>query len=229
MKTSKINAANMVAAFGEFNKSFNAAIRFIFDLSKEAAAKVPAAPAKDDESDEAKALRKEIKAAERKNAIIADAKKIVAAFNITANDIKSKAIEPLRKKIMDRVPAVDENGRAVKFVKLPAYLRSEIKDYSKAFQVAPASWIESICMAADTEKERGDGYYNVTTPPVIAEGVIDEVAHGDLVNERGHVLIESQKYEIFDKWEKEAKINNISAAAGRETAKLKKAELKSNK
>lgn len=229
MKTNKINAANMVAAFGEFNKSFNAAIRFIFDLSKEAAAKVPAAPAKDDDSGEAKNLRKEIKAAEKKNAIIADAKKIIAAFNVTANDIKSKGILDLRDKIMARVPAVDENGRAVKFIKLPAYLKIEIKDYSKVFQVIPASWIESICMAADSEKERGEGYYNVTTPPVIADGVIDEVAHGDLVNERGHVLADPQKYEIFDKWEKEAKINNISAAAGRETAKMKKAELKSSK
>lgn len=228
MKTNKINAANMAAAFGEFNKSFNAAIRFIFDLSKEASAKVPEAPAKDDESDEAKALRREIKTAEKKNAIIGDAKKIVAAFDITANDIKSKGVSDLRSKIMARVPAVDESGRAVKFVKLPAYLKSEVKDYAKIYQVIHASWIESICIAADSETERGEGFYNVTTPPVVTEGLIEETASGDLVNEMGHVILGPQISEIFDKWGKEAKINNISAAAGRETAKLKKAELKSN-
>lgn len=223
--TNKINASAILNAFNNYNKSFNAAIRYIFDMAKEAETKTPASPAKDDKSEEAKALRKEIKAVEAKNAIIADCKKIVAEFAITANDIKGKGINALYSKVTARIPNVDENGKAVKFAKLPSYLKSEIKDYATIMQVVPASWIESICAATDnTECKRNE--YVLTCAPIIEEGVLTIPTSGDIVNTKGE-KIETAK--IFATWEKEAKINNISNAAGREKAKETKAELKATK
>lgn len=220
--TNKINAIAILNAFNSYNKSFNSAIRYIFDLSKESESKIPAAPAKDDKSETAKNLRKEIKAIEAKNAIINDAKRIVDTFNITANDIKDKSIFSLRKKIMERVPNVDENGRPVKFVKLPSYLKSEIKDYATIMQVVPASWIEAICDAAENKGEIRV-VYNITIAPIIAEGKLLESACGDLVNTKGEIVGNEK---IFALWNKEATINNIANAAGRVTVEATKKELK---
>lgn len=224
MKTTKINSQNILSSFNSYNKSFNAAIRFIFDLSKETANKVPASPTKDDKSEEAKALRKEIKSIEAKNAIIADAKRIVETFSITANDIKDKSIFSLRKKIMDRVPNVDENGRPVKFVKLPSYLKGDLKDYATIMQVVPASWIEAICSATDNVDGKKETY-NLTIAPIIEEGKLLESACGDLVNAKGEKVASES---IFAVWDKEATINNIANAAGRVTVEATKKELKAN-
>lgn len=223
--TNMINVTNMVNAFQKYNNSFNAAIRYIFDLSKESANKVPASPAKDDKSEEAKLLRKEIKTIKSKNAIIADAKRIVETFNITANDIKGKTISALRAKIVERIPNVDEEGHAVKFAKLPPYLKNEVKDYETTLQVVPASWIEAICAATDNVEGKKNEYI-LTTPPIIVDGEVDDMPHGDLVNTKGFVLCDDAKYSIFGIWEKEAKINNIANAAGRATTQATKAELK---
>lgn len=222
MEANKINAASILKAFNAYNNSFNAAIRYIFDLSKESECKVPAAPAKDDKSEEAKQLKKEIKAAEAKNAIIADAKRIVETFAITANDIKGKGIAALRAKIVSRIPNVSETGAAIKFAKLPSYLKSEIKDYATIFQVVPASWIEAICAATDnTEGIRNE--YGLTCAPVVEEGELICPASGDLVNAKGEKIETQANFMI---WEKEATINNIANAAGRATTQATKAELK---
>lgn len=222
MKTNMINVANLLNSFRNYNNSFNAAIRYIYDLSKESANKVPASPAKDDKSETAKTLRKEIKAIENKNAVITDCKRIVESFAITANDIKGKAISALRAKIVDRLPNVDETGKPVKFSKLPSYLKSEIKDYATVMQVVPASWIEAICAATDNKGEIRV-VYNITTAPIIAEGEIIEGASGDLVNTNGEIVGSDN---IFAIWNKEATINNIANAAGRAKTQETKAELK---
>lgn len=222
MKANKINSANILSAFTNFNKSFNAAIRYIYDTAKEVPAKVPAAPGKEDKSAEAKNLRKDIKAAEVKNAMIDDCKRIIDTFNVTANDLKAKSIGALRAKFLARIPNVDEGGHAVKFAKLPAYLKSEVKDYATIFQVAPASWIEAICAAAENEEGKRNEYI-LTNPPVIEEGVLTCPPTGDIVNASGNV-IDSAK--IFAVWCREATINNIANAAGREKAQATKKELK---
>lgn len=225
MEAKKINAASILKAFNAYNNSFNAAIRYIFDLSKENECKVPAAPAKDDKSEEAKQLKKEIKEAEAKNAIIADAKRIVESFAITANDIKGKGIAALRAKIVARIPNVDETGSAIKFAKLPSYLKNEIKDYATIFQVVPAFWIEAICAATDNADGKRKEY-TLTCAPIIEEGVLTFPACGDLVDTEGYVLDSDYKCKIFSNWNKEATINNIANAAGRATTQATKAELK---
>lgn len=207
-----MNAKNIISAFNNEVKSFNTAIRFVFDTAKEASEKIPAAPAKDDQTEEAKKLRKDIKAAEKKNAIIADCTSIVDTFSITANDIKGKAIKALRDKIMERVPMTDVNGYAVKMVKLPSYLKSEIADYANVFAVTPASWIETIITAAENAEGVKLTGYNVTLAPVVSEGDVTESASGDIVNAKGE-LVESGK--IFDTWNKIARCKNIANAAGR--------------
>lgn len=220
--STKINTSALLNSFKAYNNSFNAAIRYIFDLSKESPAKIPASPAKDDKSETAKALRKEIKAIEANNAIIADAKRIVETFAITANDIKDKAISALRNKIVAKLPNVDETGAAVKFAKLPSYLKNEVKEYATTLQVVPASWIEAICAATDNV----EGYrkeYTVTLPPVIEEGKVIEGASGNIVNAKCEIIGSDT---IFAIWNKEAKINNIANAAGRATTQATKAELK---
>lgn len=225
MKTNMINVANLLNSFRNYNNSFNAAIRYIYDLSKESANKVPASPAKDDKSEEAKQLRKDIKAIEAKNAIISDAKRIVDTFSITANDIKGKAICALRNKIVALIPNVDEEGNAVKFVKLPSYLKNEVKDYANVLQVVPASWIEAICMATDnTEGKRNE--YMQTISPCIVDGELISGSRGNIVNTKGEIVASEA---IFATWDKEATINNISNASGREYAKNVKAELKATK
>lgn len=225
MEAKKINAVSILKAFNAYNNSFNGAIRFIFDLSKESECKIPATPAKDDKSEEAKQLKKEIKEAEAKNAIITDAKRIVETFAITANDIKGKSIAALRAKIVARIPNVSETGAAIKFAKLPSYLKSEIKDYATIFQVVPASWIEAICAATNnTEGIRNE--YALTCPPVVEEGELICPPCGDLVDAEGYMLDNDYKCNIFSIWEKEATINNIANAAGRATTQATKAELK---
>lgn len=217
-----INASALLNSFKAYNNSFNAAIRYIFDLSKESENKVPAAPAKDDKSEEAKALRKEIKSIEANNAIIADAKRIVETFAITANDIKGKAISALRAKIVERIPNVDENGTAVKFAKLPSYLKNEIKDHATIMQVVSASWIEAICAATDNTEGKCNEYMQ-TISPCIVDGELIAGARGSIVNTKGEIVASDA---IFATWDKEATINNISNASGREHAKAVKAELK---
>lgn len=225
MKTSSINAVNLLASFRAYNNTFNSAIRYIFDLAKESDVKVPSAPAKDDKSAEAKALKAEIKKAEKQNAIIADAKRIVETFAITANDIKGKAICALRNKIVEKLPYVDAEGRAVKFDKLPSYLKSEIKDYATIMQVVPATWIEAIAAATDNaEGVRKE--YVLTTAPVIEEGKIVEISTGDIVNVNGERI--EYGWKVQEIWNNEAKINNIANAAGRATTQATKAELKNN-
>lgn len=225
MRTSKFNVSNLLSSFNAYNNSFASAIRYIADVAKETEGKIPSSPEKGDKTQEAKQLRKDIKAMEKKNNLIADCKRIVETFAITANDIKSKGIPALRAKIMDKAPFVDENGKAVKFAKLPSYLKSEIKDYANIMQVVHANWIETICAAAENEEGKRV-VYNLTIPPVIEEGEITESASGDLVNTKGEII---ETESIFAAWNKEATINNIANAAGREKAKETKAELKAAK
>lgn len=223
--SNKINTSAILNSFKAYNNSFNAAIRYIFDLSKESANKVPASPAKDDKSEEAKQLRKDIKAIEANNAIIADAKKIVETFNITANDIKGKAICALRNKIAERIPNVDENRKAVKFVKLPSYLKNEITEYAATFQVVPATWIEAICMATDnTDGKRNE--YMQTISPCIVDGELIAGARGDLANAKGEIVGSDT---IFATWNREAKIRNIANAVGRDATNKSIADQKASK
>lgn len=223
--TTKVNVKNLLSSFNQYNNSFNAAIRFVFDAAKETEGKIPASPKKGDKTSEAEQLRKDIKAMENKNTLIADCKRIVETFAITANDIKGKSISALRAKIMDKVPNVDENGKAVKFVKLPSYLKNEIHDYAATMQVVPSTWIEAICDAAENEDNIRNEYV-LTCAPIVEDGEVTSEASGDIVNEKGEKVETSS---IFEKWNMEAKINNISNAAGREKAKETKAELKSTK
>lgn len=225
MKATTINASALLNSFKAYNNSFNAAIRYIYDVAKESASKVPASPAKDDKSEEAKALRKEIKTIESNNAIIADAKRIVETFHITANDIKGKAISALRNKIVERIPNVDEAGNAVKFAKLPSYLKSEIKDYATTLQVVPATWIEAICAATDnTDGTRNE--YMQTISPCIVDGDLIAGARGNIVNAKSEIVASDS---IFATWDKEAKIRNIANAVGRDATNKSIEEQKSAK
>lgn len=219
-----MNAKNIINAFNAEVQSFNAAVRFIFETSKTTAVNVPAAPAKEDKSEEAKNARKNIKNAENVNAVISDCKNIVDAFGITAADLKGKAIKSLREKIMQHAPAVDAEGRAVKFVKLPAYLKDEINSYSEVFAVVPASWIETIIASAENVDGEQKTGYNVTAAPVVAEGELTESAAGDVVNAKGEKVESSA---IFAKWDKVATYRNISNAEGRAVASATYNELKS--
>lgn len=221
-----MNAKNIINAFYNEVKSFNTAIRFVYETSKATTEKIAAAPAKEDQSDEAKALRKAIKAAEKKNELIADCIAIVTAFNVTANDMKGKAIQALRNKIIEKTPMIDVNGVAVKMAKLPAYLKNEVSGYNEVFTIVPASWIETIIAAAENVEGNQNYGYNVTVAPVVSEGEIIEGASGDLVNEKGYVICDNKKYSIFGIWEKEAKINNIANAVGNAAKAASKAEQK---
>lgn len=218
-----MNAKNIINAFNNEVKSFNTAIRFVYETSKVTTEKIAAAPAKDDMSDDAKALRKAIKASEKKNALIADCIAIVDAFNITANDMKGKAIQSLRNRIIEKTPMIDVNGVAVKMAKLPSYLKNEVNGYNEVFTIVPASWIETIIAAAENVDGIQKSEYNVTVAPVVAEGEIVEGASGDIVNAKGEKIETSN---IFEIWNKEAKINNIANAVGNAAKAASKAEQK---
>ena len=216
-----MNAKNIINAFNNEIKSFNTAIRFEFDTAKLTPEKVSAAPDKKDMSEEAKAIRKTIKAAERKNELISDCKAICERFSIV--DVKGKNIPAYRAAIMSAAPMVDVNGIAVKLVKLPSYLKNDVKEYNEAFAIAPASWIETILLAAENAEGKQISDYNVTVAPVVSEGEVIEAASGDVVNAKGDKVDTAN---IFAIWSKEAKINNIANAVGNAAKAASKAEQK---
>lgn len=218
-----MNAKNIINAFNNEVKSFNTAIRFVFETAALKAEKIPAAPAKDDKTDEAKTLRAEIKKIENANNVIKDCIAIVERFNITVNDLKSKSIKALRDKILSNVPMLDVNGCAVKLAKLPAYLKDDVTDYKEIFTVVPASWIETIIAACEDIGNNQITGYNVTVNPIVENGEIIEGASGDIVDAKGN-KVDSAK--IFKVWDKIACYKNIANAAGRETANNTLADLK---
>lgn len=218
-----MNANNIKQAFNNEIKSFNTAIRFVFETSKAAPVKTPAMPEKDDNSAGAKQLRKDAKQVAKNNELISDCKQIVDTFNITANDLKSKAIKTLRDKVLARAPRLSAEGYTVKFVKLDGILK-DTEGYKDTFKVVPENWIDTIISATlNTDGVRIEGL-QVTVPPVVKDGEIIEAASGDLVNANGDV-IESAK--IFARWNELAMYNNIANRAGNEVKELKFNELKS--
>lgn len=221
-----MNAKNIITAFNNEVKSFNTAIRFVFETAALKAEKIPAAPAKDDRSEEAKALRKSIKKNERYNAIIDDCRAIVAAFNITSNDIKGKQIKALRDRIVAKAPLIDTEGRAVKMVKMPSYLKTEIADYSKVFAVAPASWIETIIAATENTTGKQVAGLSITAAPVVSEGKLTESASGDIVD--ANAEMSEKATAIFETWNRIATYKNIANSAGRAVTDSTFDDLKKN-
>lgn len=215
-----MNAKNIISAFNNEVKSFNSAIRFIYDTAKLASAKVPASPEKNDQSSEAKELRNAIKAAERTNELIADCKAICNRFHIV--DVKAKSIPTYRENILKNAPMLDVNGNGVKLVKLPSYLKNEIADYTNVFAVANTTWIELIIAATENAEGKQVAGLNVTISPTIENGEVSEGANGDIVNCKGETL---ESAAIFEKWNKLASYKNIANAAGREVSNAKYSEL----
>lgn len=159
--TNFVNRNSLKAAFNADNNSFNRAFRFLHELSKVTPAKIPAAPASDDKTPEANRLRVEIKRNTAINNNIADAKKIMQAYNVagTCND---KVLKEARKMCDLFLPNVckktvkKQDGSeqtifaGVKFSKLPGYMKEiEGVDYKKTFIVIESSWIERIFDAAE--------------------------------------------------------------------------------
>lgn len=213
--TTSINAKKLSAAFGNFNRSYAAAIRFIFEKAGETEAELPAAPTRGDNSPEAKALKEAIKAANDNNAVIAACKAIVSAFNITAKDMKSNKTESeLRGRIVPFIPYKSTEGVAVTFAPLPAYLKKAVDSTAKDYMiVVPATWIETIALAAgNVEANNPAKTYTVTLAPDVEEGIITDGASGDIVDKNGET-VDTRK--VFAVWESEAIIRNISGAAGR--------------
>ena len=138
-------------------------------------------------------------------------------------DVKGKNIPTYRAAIMASAPMIDANGVAVKFAKLPSYLKNEIKAYNEVFAVVNCSWIETIIAAAENESGKQMCDYNVTTAPTISEGEIIESASGDIVNAKGEKIDGAN---IFAIWDNEAKINNIANAVGNAAKVASKAEQK---
>lgn len=161
MATNFVNRNSLKAAFNADNNSFNRAFRFLHELSKLTPAKIPATPSNEDESTEARLARIEIKRNTAINNNIADAKKIMAAYNVTGvcNDKALKEARKLCDMFLPRVcektikkqdgPEVTINC-GVKFSKLPSYMK-DIKgvDFKKTFIVVESSWIERIFDAAE--------------------------------------------------------------------------------
>ena len=161
MKTNFINRNSVKAAFNADNNSFNRAFRFLHELSKTTPAKIPAAPATDDTTKEATLLRAEIRRNTAINNNIADAQKIMKAFNVTGacNDKTLKEAKKVCDQFLPYVCAKtvkkadgSENTIyfGVKFSKLPGYMK-DVKgvDFKKVFIVVESSWIERIFDAAE--------------------------------------------------------------------------------
>lgn len=214
MKTKEININSVVngmkSEFAKACKSLNYALRFALDMAKESKKEVPAAPAKDDKSDEAKALRAEIKSINNYNTVIDMAKEIVSVFNLTSDSLKKKNIGEVRANIMARYPMQTENGVCVTVANLPEYIRA---DYKGAYIVAPATWIEVLTRA--TKNVSGDvrKWYVITVAPVTIEGITTE-AEGDIVDVNGDKVNNAD--EILAKWTRLAPINSEATKVGKE-------------
>lgn len=161
MATNFVNRNNLKSAFNADNNTFNRAFRFLHELSKQTPAKIPATPASDDESNEARIARVEIKRNTAINNNIADAKKIMQAYNVTGacNDKALKEAKKLCDMFLPYVCAKTvkkQDGTettiypGVKFAKLPGYMK-DIKgvEYAKTFIVVESSFIDRIFDAAE--------------------------------------------------------------------------------
>lgn len=216
----KAKIQNITAAYNQYATSFNAAMRWIADMAKEAKKQVPAKPAKGVAEAEAKLINKAIRDANTHNNIVDDCSAVVEVFCITANDLKSKGISALRNKVAARFPNVDKSGNAVRFAAMPSYLKGEID--ANALRIVPASWIEAIFAAAEnaTEIKRT---YNLTIAPEVEDGKVTENAKGDIVNAKGEVIDGAK---ILATWDALAAIENAGNAAGRVSKTATVSELK---
>lgn len=214
MKTKVINinavVNSMKSEYAKACKSLNYALRFCLDMAKEGKKDVPAAPAKDDKSEEAKALRAEIKNINNYNTVIDMAKEIVAAFSLTSESLKKKNIGDVRANIMACYPMQTKDGVCVTTAGLPEYIRS---DYKGAYIVTPATWIEVLTRAAKNVSGDARKWYVITVAPVTVEGITTE-AEGDIVDVNGDKV--NNVDEILAKWTRLAPINSEANKVGKE-------------
>lgn len=213
MATKEINinaiVNGMKSEYAKACKSLNYALRFVLDMAKESAKEVPAAPAKDDTSDAAKALRAEIKSVNTYNTIIAAAKEIVSVFALTSNSLKKNAIGEVRANIIARYPMQTESGVCVTLANLPDYIRT---DYKGCYIVTPATWIEVLTRAAKNVDGDVRKDYILTVAPVTIDGTTIP-AEGDIVDAKGNKV--DNVDEILAKWTKLAPIKSEARKVGK--------------
>lgn len=173
-----MNAKNIINAFNSDNNSFNRACRFILDTAKIKQTKLPAEPAKDDQTEEAIFTRAERKRIAKVNDLIADCMEVKNAVGLT--DGKDKTLSDLFATIKTRIPFVDAEGHAVKFVALPKNIK-DLAGVKVVYKVVPATWIETLLAIAENPNVAQEQYDLTTAPELDENGEIAKGMQGDII------------------------------------------------
>ena len=200
-----MNATSIIRNFNEYRNSYNAACRYIIDIAKLSIVKLPAEPAKNDESDAAKLARSERKRIAKQNELITSCQEVKQTLGLT--DGKDKTLSALRPAIVAAIPYIDSEGNAVKFVKmLPAV--AELANVKDVQRVVAASWIETLCAAAENKSGK-QMTLNVTTAPELDENAeIAKGMQGDVVDMNGNAVDAGTYSKVEAAWNRHAIATN---------------------
>lgn len=202
------NVNNLKKEYAKACNSFNFAVRFIFDLSKESVKELPAVPSKDDKSPEATDLRMQIATVKKYNDSVETAKYIVNVLGIDSNSIKTKNVPELRTKILAKYPYKTESGVCVTFGNLPKYMAK----YKDTYTVTPASWIEVLARSSKNDTDTHITFETVTAAPIVENGELIDSANEIFVDKNANIVKNAKN--IREDWNKLAIYNNIANKAG---------------